>query len=170
MNHTSVPFIKSIPTSVAWLGYGGLLPFVALAAGCFTGAEYGALCRAGLILYGAVILSFVGALHWAFAMTLPDLHAVKRAECFVWSVVPALLAWLAATLMAVSARTSMVNVLHGTAIAATLVIVGFVANYAQDVRLTRVAALPVWYLPLRLRLTAVACICVAVAGFARSLR
>ena len=169
MNHTNIPSIKSIPSSVAWLGYGGLLPFVGLAAGCFTDAAYGALFQVALVLYGAVILSFVGALHWAFAMTLPGLSAAKRRECFVWSVVPALLAWVAATLIAVPAQGRVLSMFYGFAVAAALLIVGFVANYVQDVRLARVAALPLWYLPLRLRLTTVASICVAAAGHARSL-
>lgn len=172
MSDPNVPSIESIPSNVAWLGYGGLLPFVGLAAGCFTDTGYSALCQVALILYGAVILSFVGALHWAFAMTLPGLSAAKRRECFVWSVVPALLAWLAATIMAVPAQGSAANTLsifYGFAFAAALLIVGFVANYVQDVRLARVAALPLWYLPLRLRLTTVASICVAAAGVTRSL-
>lgn len=170
MNRPNVPSTKTIPSSVAWLGYGGLLPFVGLAAGCFTDAGYGALFQVALIHYGAVILSFVGALHWAFAMTLPGLSAAKRRECFVWSITPALLAWVAALLIAVPAQGSMVSNFSGFAVAAALLIVGFVANYAQDVRLARVATLPLWYLPLRLRLTTVACICVAAAGLARSLR
>ena len=122
-----------------------------------------------MIQYGAVILSFVGALHWAFAMSLSGLSVAKRRECFIWSVVPALLAWVAATIMLVPAQGGMVSMFFGFAVAATLLIVGFVANYVQDVRLARVAALPLWYLPLRLRLTTVASICVAAAGLARSL-
>ena len=168
MNNASGPPRQSIPISVAWLGYGGLLPFVALAVACFTSAEYGLLGRVALIVYGAVILSFVGALHWAFAMTLPDLSAAKRNECFIWSVVPALLAWPAATLMAAFAQGVIASVFFGISLAAALLITGFLTNYMQDLRLARVAALPLWYLPLRLRLTSVACVCVAVAGFARS--
>ncbi|MBC7709470.1 MAG: DUF3429 domain-containing protein [Rhizobacter sp.] len=169
MNHPNVPTIESIPSSVAWLGYGGLLPFVGLAAGCFTDAGYGSLFQVALIHYGVVILSFVGALHWAFAMTLPGLSAAKRRECFVWSIAPALLAWVATLLIAVPAQGNVESIFYGFAIAAALLIVGFVANYVQDVRLARVAALPLWYLPLRLRLTTVACICVAAAGLARLL-
>ena len=169
MNRTHTPSIELIPNSVAWLGYGGLLPFVGLAAGSFTDAGYGALFQVALIQYGAAILSFVGALHWAFAMSLPGLSTAKRRECFVWSVAPALFAWIAATLVAVPAQGGMVSMFFGFAVAAALLIVGFVANYVQDVRLARVAALPLWYLPLRLRLTTVACVCVAAAGLARSL-
>jgi hypothetical protein len=35
-----------------------------------------------LLGYGAVILSFVGALHWGFAMTLPDMPLRQRHACF----------------------------------------------------------------------------------------
>ena len=166
MNQTGDALIESIPKSVTWLGYGGLLPFMALALGCFAGGEYGALSRVALIIYGAVILSFVGALHWAFAMTVADLSAAKRAECFVWGVVPALLAWLAALMTVVFPRASATSAFYGVNVAATILIAGFVANYVQDTRLRRVAALQAWYLPLRLRLTVVACFCLALAGFA----
>lgn len=166
MNRISHAPIESIPKSVTWLGYGGLLPFIALVLGGFVSAEYGALSRVALIVYGAVILSFVGALHWAFAMTLPDISAAKCNECFIWSVVPALLAWPAALLMAVSAQISFASIFFGYKVAAAPLIIGFVANYIQDFRLAEVAKLPAWYLPLRLRLTVVACLCLAVAGFA----
>ena len=166
MNQTGDALIESIPRSVIWLGYGGLLPFIALALGCFAGGEYGALSRVALIIYGAVILSFVGALHWAFAMTVADLSAAKSTECFVWSVVPALLAWLAALMTLVFPRASATSAFYGVNVAATILIAGFVANYVQDTRLTRVAELQAWYLPLRLRLTVVACFCLALAGFA----
>jgi len=166
MNHVNNAPIEALPASVRWLGYGGLLPFVALAAGSFTAAENAALCRVALVLYGALILSFVGALHWAFAMTLPNLSPAKRTECFFWSVAPALLAWPPAILIAVSAKISYASVFFGYKVAAAPLIIGFVANYIQDVRLARVAKLLAWYLPLRLRLTVVACICLAVAGSA----
>jgi len=45
-------------------------------------------------------------------------------------------------------------------------IFGFVAHYWQDRRLDAHAQLPAWYLPLRFRLTAVACLCLAAGSFA----
>lgn len=157
MSHAKNPRTNpTMPGSVAWLGYGGLIPFIALAAAtallsqdAHTVFAYG---TRALFAYGAVILSFVGALHWAFAMTLNDLTAARRNGAFIWSVVPALLAWLALALAPVYA--------------AALLIVGFLAQYAQDVALTRTVALPGWYLPLRRRLTTVACLCLALGGFA----
>lgn len=165
MNHESLLPVEVTPSSVVWLGYGGLLPFIALAAGSFFSPEYGARCQVALILYGTVILSFVGALHWGFAMTLPGLSASKRSESLVWSVFPALLAWLAALLMVAAVRDSFVSATLGATVAAGLLLVGFISNYVQDARLASVARIPAWYLPLRLRLTVVACICIAAAGY-----
>jgi hypothetical protein len=42
-----------------------------------------------------------------------------------------------------------------------LLIAGFLVQYRQDLRLSRVLTLPTWYLPLRLQLTVVACLCLA---------
>ena len=67
---SSSPILPTaLPTSVAWLGYGGLLPFVAL-AGIGWWAPGTPLWGTALLAYGAVILSFVGALHWGFAMVV----------------------------------------------------------------------------------------------------
>jgi hypothetical protein len=79
---------------VGWLGYGGLLPFVGLAAFSWLGPPVLPIdAAASLRAYGAVILSFVGALHWGFAMNLAGLDAPSRDRLYVWSVVPSLLAF-----------------------------------------------------------------------------
>jgi hypothetical protein len=143
-----------LPPAVAWLGYGGLVPFVALAAGTTLGGPHADLWRAALFSYGAVILSFVGALHWGIALAAPGLGMRQRSALFAWSVVPALLAWPALLLYVKPATV--------------LLLGGFAAHYWQDLRLVRSAdgggALPGWYLPLRLRLTLVACACLAAGG------
>lgn len=142
-----------LPRTVAWLGYGGLVPFVAGAAACWSGptlAPWHPLQV--LVAYGAVILSFVGALHWAFAMLLPQLSPGLRAWQFTWSTVPALVAWPA--------------VLVAPRAGALLLVAGFIAHWLQDRRQARVQPLPAWYLPLRLQLTAVACLCLLAGAFA----
>ncbi len=150
------PLRATIPPTAAWLGYGGLLPFVLLALGILVDNQQAALFSAALIAYGAVILSFVGALHWGFAMALGEFNAEsghrRRNETLVWSVVPALLAWPA--------------LLAPTAPASALLIAGFVAHYGQDRRLAAFASLPAWYLPMRLRLTVFACLCLATGALA----
>ena len=142
----------SLPRSVAWLGYGGLLPFLALAPASLLDHHHGVVWSDALYAYGAIILSFVGALHWGLAMSLPGLDERQRAALYLWSVVPALIAWPA--------------VLFSPVLAAPLLIVGFVAHYLQDRRLVRRAPLPAWYLPLRLRLSGVACLCLGVGVLA----
>ena len=69
------------------------MPFVALAAASLLAPDHRSLWSPALIAYGAVILSFVGALHWGFSMTAPQMPARQRTIHYVWSVVPALLAW-----------------------------------------------------------------------------
>lgn len=133
----------SLPRPAAWLGYGGLLPFLAGAAACWMPALAPWQPMRVLVAYGAVILAFVGALHWAFAMLLPQAGERQRAWQFGWSTVPALLAWPA--------------LLLPPATGALLLVAGFVAHYAQDRRLAARQPLPAWYLPLRLQLTTVAC-------------
>jgi hypothetical protein len=148
LNPAAVP----LPSTVAWLGYGGLIPFVLLTVVVLVGGDYAGFCSHALFSYGAVILSFVGALHWAFAMTLNDLSEGHRNATWSWSVVPALLGWLA--------------LLVTPAAAGVVLVAGFLGQYVADRRLASHASLPAWYLPLRLRLTTVACVCVAAGAVA----
>ena len=145
---------EALPATVAWLGYGGLLPFIVLAAASMLDHHHAFFWVDGLLAYGAVILSFVGALHWGFAMSLlanlTDGERALRNLRFIWSVIPALVAWLA--------------LLLPPSVASCLLIAGFITNYWQDRRVAVVVSLPAWYLPLRLRLSVVACLCVALGG------
>jgi Protein of unknown function (DUF3429) len=136
-------FKTIIPPIVSWLGYGGLLPFVALAVTAWVDSSNSSFWREALVGYGAVILSFVGALHWGFAMSQSDMTAHRRTHCFVWSVVPALMAWIA--------------LLMTPKYAILLLVAGFLIHFWQDRHLVKVVDMPVWYLPLRLKLTVVAC-------------
>lgn len=140
----------TLPRSVAWLGYGGLVPFIGLSLLIGFDHDHRLLWNDALIAYGAVILSFVGALHWAFAMLLPELDAAQRRNRFIWSTIPALIAWPA--------------VMLSISMAAPLLVAGFIAHYQQDRRLTKTASLPEWYLPLRLHLSILACISLTMAA------
>lgn len=140
------------PRLVAWLAYGGLIPFIAFTAASLIGTHRSGVGQHMLLNYGAVILSFVGALHWGFAMSALAMSERKRNVCFAWSVVPALLAWLALSIDPVA----------GSALMAA----GFALHYLQDWRLVRHAGLPAWYLPMRLRLSVVAVLSLIVTSFA----
>lgn len=142
----------ALPRAVAWLGYGGLFPFVVLAPASLLDQHHGVAWSDALYAYGAIILSFVGALHWGLAMSLPDLSERQRSAWFAWSVAPALIAWL--------------TLLLSPILAAPLLVVGFIAHYLQDCRLAGQASLPAWYLALRLRLTCVAVVSLLAGIFA----
>ncbi len=141
------PAENARPTVVSWLGYGGLLPFVGTALLCWLEPGQRSWWTEMLLTYGAVILSFVGALHWGFAMVHPATAGRPMNGMYAWSVMPSLLGWAA--------------LLVAPAAGATLLIAGFLVQYRQDLRLARVLPLPAWYLPLRLQLTVVACLCLA---------
>ncbi|UEX79100.1 DUF3429 family protein [Spiribacter halobius] len=79
---------RGAPAAAAWMGYLGLLPFAAGALGVWFGPAWVA---GWLAAYGAVILSFVGAVHWGLAVA----DARPAPETFYASVVPALVGWAA---------------------------------------------------------------------------
>jgi hypothetical protein len=86
---TEVPPLK--PAAEAWaLGVAGLLPFVAAAVGLWSlPPEWAGLAALALLTYAAVIVSFLGGIHWGLAMPL----AQTRRGLLIWGVLPSLLAW-----------------------------------------------------------------------------
>jgi len=74
------------------LGYGGLIPFIAGAAalGMWPGNDW--IARA-LVGYAAVIVTFLGAIHWGRVLARPE--EAEASRLLQWGVIPSLLAWLA---------------------------------------------------------------------------
>lgn len=147
----TAPLDPHLPRSAAWLGYGGLLPFIGLALVAWVDRHHGLVWADALVAYGAVILSFVGALHWGFAMGLPGMPQALRRNAFVWSVIPPLIAWPA--------------VMLEPRLGAPLLIIGFLAHLWQDHRLSGQVRLPDWYLPLRRQLSSIASVSLALGAF-----
>lgn len=99
------------------LGYAGLIPFMALALLALFGQDtLAAWALHALMAYGAVILSFIGALHWTRGLDADDARTATR--LLAVSVLPALLGWIALLLPVPS----------GLAVLAA----GFVLVYAYD--------------------------------------
>lgn len=140
----------SMPITVGLLGYGGLIPFLGLAVLANIDPDHGILYRGALLLYGAVILSFVGAIHWGVAMIDRDLSDQDRRACYLWSVVPALMAWASYILSPIAA--------------ALVLVLGFILQYWRDMTLARKLVWPAWYMPMRIRLTAVASLSLLVGS------
>ena len=128
----------------AWrLGLGGLAPFVGLAlASWLAGADLAARLVTAQLGYGAVILSFVGALHWGAALAAPAVTPRAATIALGWSVVPSLAGWVA---LLVGARWGLL-----------LLAGAFVVALAVDWVLYRRYEFAGWFLGLRALLTAVA--------------
>lgn len=120
------------------LGYAGLLPFALGAALIWiVRPEVRIHVSTALSAYAAVILSFLGGIHWGFGIRA----AVDQSARFVWAVVPSLLAWIA-VLMPANAGL----VIHG---------VMLIVCYLVDRKVYPLHSAAKW-LTLRFRLTAVA--------------
>ncbi|UCE30557.1 MAG: DUF3429 domain-containing protein [Burkholderiales bacterium] len=130
---------------MAWtLGLAGLIPFVGLALIAWGGdAAARGPATAALVSYGAIILAFVGALHWGAALVARDLNSTRVALALSWSVMPPLYAWWAVHLSAERALAALGF--------------GLIAAWAVDLVLYRHHGAPGlgWFLALRLVLTTV---------------
>ncbi len=135
----SPPAPSAGPSALALrLGYAGLLPFVGGALLVWLvwpeAHPYAALA---LSAYAAVIVSFLGGIHWGIAFR----EGQPPNGLFVWGVVPSLVAWVAVVMPASAGL-----VLHG---------VMLWVCYAVDRRVYPRHGLQRW-LMLRFRLSAVA--------------
>lgn len=143
---------QGAPELAVWLGYGGLVPFAICAvvahSGTSTQAAYGLI---GAANYGAVILSFVGAIHWGLAM-----QDGRHVYWFSWSVTPALLAWAAVTLL-------------DTRLTMLALVPAFTLAWSVDRLAFQRGLLPAWYMHLRHILTAGAIIGLFFTAFASAI-
>jgi hypothetical protein len=123
------------------LGHAGLLPFLAGAALVWlVHDELRPWVAQALALYGAVIVSFLGGIHWGVGLR----ERPQDVRLLAWGVTPSLLAWVAA-LMPPSAGLALLGM-------------GLIVCYLVDRRLYPRHGLKDW-LNLRFRLTAVASLC-----------
>ena len=138
------------PSRLAWsLGLAGLIPFLAGAAlQWFTPPGWRMLAGTALLVYGAVIVSFLGGIHWGLAMRSDPAQASPR---LVWGVLPSLLGWLA--------------VLLDSPWGQLLLAASLLACLAVDRRVYRDRGLATW-LPLRWLLTGVATLCMLLGAAA----
>ena len=82
---------QRVPTEAAWLGGLGAIPFVGFSAGAWFSPEHASLALVALRAYGAVILSFLGGVHWGLAMRRAP--ASPGWSALTLSVMPSLVAW-----------------------------------------------------------------------------
>lgn len=100
------------------------------------------------LFYGSVILSFMSGVLWGFATKAEGLRA---AAGYVMSVVPALWAFFMTG--------------GGPVTAGSNLIVGFLGLLIIDFAFSSWGLTPAWWLPLRLLLTGIVVLCLAVGVF-----
>ncbi len=145
-----------IPRTALWLSTAGLIPFVVCTSALF--AMPGSMTPTlvfWLIGYAAVILGFVGAVHWGCALVHPKMGEADRGLVMAWSVVPALAGWASLLL---PPQTGLL-----------LLAAAFAVQYGADRQLAQRFVLPGWYVKLRGGLSAVVVLCLlfALARIAR---
>ena len=137
-NFPKMPFV---------LGFGGLIPFVFCVIIIVFDIDSSFDPAKILLYYGSVILSFVGAISWGFATKEKTENKLQQ-YLFLWSVLPALLAFLA---LVISQAESFL-----------LLILGFLLAYLVDKKIQHKLSIPSWYIFLRLQLTIVVVICLCI--------
>lgn len=141
-----------VPGPAWWLGHAGLIPFVAgallLTAVAFNFANPASAGHVALalVVYGAVILSFLGGVRWGTAMARQETAAMP----YALSVVPSLLGWGAALL--------------APPLALVVLATGVFVQGLIDVGDVHAGRLPAWYAVLRRRLSIVVTAALLVAA------
>lgn len=132
-------------------GYAGLLPFAAGAALALLGpAPWRGFAVSALAAYGAVILSFLGAVHWGLALRATAEEAPAALPRLGLGVVPSLIGWIALLL---PLRSGLV-----------LLAAGVLATTAVESVAVRRGLLPRNYLALRWQLSLGAASCLLLGA------
>jgi hypothetical protein len=156
MAQTSIP--KDQKTLKQWasiLGYSGTIPFISLAVilllanASFTTPAASAIAASALHIYGAIILSFLGGLHWGRIACNPDIKPSDK-WFLIYSVLPSLIGWSSYLLADIWQDTAL------------MLIAGFIISYVIDIRFIRLGAWQSWMKPLRTNLTLIACFSLTV--------
>jgi hypothetical protein len=133
-----------VPMMAKALGYGGLIPFLALTVGIILAPPAAAFwfgwAQTG---YAVAIFSFIGAIHWGVVLARPELHDELRHQVLIWGVTPSLLAVAAMMLPHPWALIALAG------LGALVLLV--------DVVLDRRIQMPQGWIRLRVHLTLVAC-------------
>ncbi|HSG60413.1 MAG TPA: DUF3429 domain-containing protein [Pseudomonadales bacterium] len=88
--------MNDVMPHIKMLGFGGLIPFVALLSSLLMLQEdhpWHGIAQQLLIFYTAIIMTFVGALNWGIALVGEHLSQGQRKTLLTYSVVPSLIVW-----------------------------------------------------------------------------
>lgn len=120
------------------LGFAGLIPFLFCVPGFyFFNDPLHSLSLTGFTTYSAIILSFIGAVHWGYILTENTLNDANLILGI--GVIPALVAWLALLLPPL--------------LTLIILVIAFPSLFSYEKYSPLSKIMPDWYLGMRLKLT-----------------
>jgi len=140
---------RPLPPLAILLGVAGLIPFMVFGLGSVGANPLRSLHAAqGLVGYGAVILAFLGGVHWGFTLGEDGDGRVVRARLGL-GVVPSLVGWAAI----------LCGIFSEPVFSLAVLIAGFIGTVVIEFRARNRDLMPAGYLALRVALS---CVVVAV--------
>ena len=130
-----------IPVNTVWLGGLGVVPFAASSAvAVLASPQISAHGEFALLVYGAVILSFLGGILWGRILALGSVEALSnQTRTLITSIVPSLIGWIA--------------VLIGPELGLPALAIAFFFMLITDLIHAKGNLFPAWYPKLRVPLT-----------------
>lgn len=131
---------RRLPPAAWGFGLLGLLPFIGCAMAALALPEPAAATWLGpLTGYGAVILAFLGGVHWGFVLAPGEAPPQRPGLRLLGGVLPSLIGWAALlTPLLLPAEAGL-----------ALLLAGFVATILTEQYLARNGMAPAAYMPLR---------------------
>jgi hypothetical protein len=151
--------IRHLPPLAIVLGAAGLIPFMVLGLTAVGANPVGSLAAAEeLVGYGAVILAFLGGVHWGFTLGETGESKAVRARLGL-GVLPSLVGFIAIFLaIGIHPILSLV-----------VLIAGFVGTLVMEFRAQKQDLMPSGYLALRAALTAIVVLILATVLVVRAI-
>ncbi len=150
---------RPLPPIALAIGLAGLIPFLGCSLGALMLTSDGATkSLLALSAYGAVILAFLGGVHWGFALDEPQAGSRLQRLRFGLGVVPSLVGWAGLLITFVGLPTIGLMVLAA----------GFIGTTIVEARATQAGAMPSSYMWLRWALSAVVIVCLVSVCLVRS--
>ncbi len=144
-----------VPPAAKWLGALGALPFVVPAlAGLFLDGPLREHASFALAVYGAVILSFLGGVHWGLTIAGfgPEGTVCRTSRRLAYSVIPSLIGWGA--------------LLLPQPIGLPVLAAAFTGAVIFDSHASQIGEAPAWYPKLRWPLSVVVVASLLLGGLA----
>ena len=151
---------RPLPPIALALGLAGLLPFLGCSLGAVMLTSDGATkSLLALSAYGAVILAFLGGVHWGFAFDEPDTAPRAQRLRFGLGVVPSLIGW----------GGLLITFLGLPTVGLLVLAAGFIGTTVVEARATQAGLMPRSYMWLRWGLSAVVIVCLVCVALVRVL-